>query len=206
MSHDCHVILDSLNYIKGFRYELYCLSKLLKTTQCVVHCDTPTQIASNWNEERSPESEKYSEEIFQALVQRFEPPDSRNRWDSPLITLYPNDPLPNKEILDALVYSKPPPPNQSTQTTPLTSADFLHEIDRQTQAVVTKILQLQREGGGGGSLSLPESKEKLVLSREVTMAQLRRIRSQFITYTKLHPIEDTSKITTFFVHYLNSSL
>jgi protein KTI12 len=30
------VILDSLNYIKGYRYELFCISKLIQTPQCVV--------------------------------------------------------------------------------------------------------------------------------------------------------------------------
>ena len=30
------VILDSLNYIKGLRYELYCLARSAKSTNCVV--------------------------------------------------------------------------------------------------------------------------------------------------------------------------
>ena len=34
------VILDSSNYIKGFRYELYCLARNNKTTLCLVFCDT----------------------------------------------------------------------------------------------------------------------------------------------------------------------
>jgi len=28
------VIFDSMNYIKGFRYELYCLARAAKTTNC----------------------------------------------------------------------------------------------------------------------------------------------------------------------------
>jgi protein KTI12 len=31
------VILDTLNYIKGFRYELYCLARTAKSTNCVVN-------------------------------------------------------------------------------------------------------------------------------------------------------------------------
>jgi len=34
------VILDSLNYIKGFRYELYCLVRNSRTTLCLV-CTFP---------------------------------------------------------------------------------------------------------------------------------------------------------------------
>ena len=30
------VIVDSMNYIKGFRYQLYCEAKALQTPSCVV--------------------------------------------------------------------------------------------------------------------------------------------------------------------------
>jgi protein KTI12 len=30
------IIFDSLNYIKGYRYEMYCLARAVKTTNCVV--------------------------------------------------------------------------------------------------------------------------------------------------------------------------
>lgn len=35
------VIVDSVNYIKGFRYELFCIAKNSRTTHCVVFVDTP---------------------------------------------------------------------------------------------------------------------------------------------------------------------
>ena len=49
------VILDGLNYIKGFRYELYCASKASKTTQCTVHCDISPEDAWTWNVQRKDE-------------------------------------------------------------------------------------------------------------------------------------------------------
>ncbi len=39
------VILDSLNYIKGYRYELYCLARNAMTNLMVVFCDTEREIA-----------------------------------------------------------------------------------------------------------------------------------------------------------------
>jgi len=36
LSHDDIVIADGLNYIKGFRYQLYCEEKALQTPSCVV--------------------------------------------------------------------------------------------------------------------------------------------------------------------------
>lgn len=53
---------------------------------------------------------------FDALVLRFEAPDSRNRWDSPLFTILKDDTLPYEAISDALFKRKAPPPNQSTQS------------------------------------------------------------------------------------------
>ena len=197
--------MDSLNYIKGFRYELYCSSKQLDSTHCVVYCGTPADIARTWNEQRPPE-ERYSDDVFDALVMRFEAPDSRNRWDSPLFVLSPEDALPREELVDALLHQKPPPPNQSTQSQPLSSADFLHELDRQTQAIVSQVLTLQRQGLGGGRVGVPGTAEKLVLHREVAMAELRRVRHQFISYTKLHPVEQVNTIPTLFVQYLNNTL
>ena len=34
-----------MNYIKGYRYELYCLARNVMTTLCIVYCDTGKDIA-----------------------------------------------------------------------------------------------------------------------------------------------------------------
>lgn len=47
---------------------------------------------------------------------RFEAPDSRNRWDSPLFTIQKEDRLPFEAIADAVLKRKVPPPNQSTES------------------------------------------------------------------------------------------
>lgn len=205
LSQDTFVVLDALNYIKGFRYELFCVAKHLKSTQCVVLCDTPSETAKEWNSKRS-ESERYSEEIFDALVMRFEPPDSQNRWDQPLFTLYPDDPLPAQSILDALVHRKPPPPNQSTQSQPLSATNFLHELDRRTQEVLTSLLDSQRTSVVGEHVAVAGTTEKVHLTKTFTMAELRRLRRQFIAYTKLHPVENHERIPTLFVQFINKSV
>lgn len=78
------VILDSLNYIKGFRYELHCISKAVGEKHGVIWLLCREEVAKKWNEKRSDERQKYSEEIMNELILRYEPPDQRNRWDKPL--------------------------------------------------------------------------------------------------------------------------
>ena len=39
------VILDSMNYIKGYRYELFCIARHVKSTLCLVYCDTDKDTA-----------------------------------------------------------------------------------------------------------------------------------------------------------------
>jgi len=57
------VICDSQNYIKGFRYELYCLARNAQTTLTVVYCDTPAETAKKLNDERE-ELAQFPKDLF----------------------------------------------------------------------------------------------------------------------------------------------
>lgn len=199
------VILDSLNYIKGYRYELFCLIKHTQTTHCLVYSVTSHEQSWSWNTSRDA-AEQYNQDIFDALVQRFEAPDSRNRWDSPLFNILEDDTLPFEEISDALLKRKPPPPNQSTQSQPLSSTNFLHELDKITQDVLMAMFNAQKTSVPGDRISFPGTTEKIELTRSINMAELRKFRRQFISYTKMHPPENTGQIANMFVQYLNKCL
>ncbi|XP_041853256.1 protein KTI12 homolog [Melanotaenia boesemani] len=198
------VILDSLNYIKGYRYELFCLIKHAQTPHCLVYCLTSNEQSSLWNMSRDA-AEQYSQDIFDALVQRFEAPDSRNRWDSPLFTILKDDTLPFEALSDAIFKRKAPPPNQSTQSQPLSSANFLYELDKITQDVLMAIFNAQKTSVPGDQISVPGATEKVELTRNINMAELRKLRRQFISYSKMHPTENTGQISNMFVQYLNKS-
>ncbi|KAM6937137.1 protein KTI12 homolog [Xenentodon cancila] len=199
------VILDSLNYIKGYRYELFCLIKHTQTPHCLVHCLTSDDQSSSWNTNRDAAAQ-YDRDTFDALVQRFEAPDSRNRWDSPLFTILKDDELPLQAISDALFKRKAPPPNQSTQSQPLSSANYLYELDKITQEVLLAIFNAQKTSVPGDLISVSGATEKISLTRNVNMAELRKLRRQFISYSKMHPTENTGQISNMFVQYLNRSL
>jgi tRNA uridine 5-carbamoylmethylation protein Kti12 len=95
------VILDSLNYIKGYRYELYCISKAAGQRHGVVWImgsksdEEPCSgslsrsdlLAKKHNRDRCQSSscgDYYEENMMDELVARYEPPDERNRWEDPL--------------------------------------------------------------------------------------------------------------------------
>ena len=46
---------------------------------------------------------------------RYEAPDNKNRWDSPLFPVFPEDELNLEDIFNALFQVKTPKPNLSTQ-------------------------------------------------------------------------------------------
>ncbi|KAK6619235.1 hypothetical protein RUM44_003617 [Polyplax serrata] len=207
ISPDEITIIDGLNYIKGYRYELYCVTKSAKTTQCTLHCQTGPDAAWENNQKRE-ESERYSREIFDALVLRYEPPDSRNRWDSPLFYLLSDSSVPLQDIQDALYSRKPPPPNQSTQCPPVSDTNFLHELDNTTKSVIDTILA-SKKLNMEGEIKIPGSDECFVLSTEknTSLPELLRLRRQFLSYVKLHPtLYNNKSLSKLFVQYLNSNL
>ncbi|XP_012494920.1 PREDICTED: protein KTI12 homolog [Propithecus coquereli] len=278
------VIVDSLNYIKGFRYELYCLARAARTPLCLVYCVRPggpsrgpqvagaeenkgRNVSVSWRprfEGRrpqaadtgvlreldaansvvngraqtdvlkeqvpdetgatdspafvTPQTEKsakpvsssafYPPELLEALTLRFEAPDSRNRWDRPLFTLVGlEEPLPLAAIQAALFENRAPPPHQSTQSQPLASGSFLHQLDQVTSQVLAGLMEAQKNAVPGDLLTLPGTTEHLRFTRHLTMAELSRLRRQFISYTKMHPNnENLPQLANMFLQYLSQSL
>ncbi|UYV69209.1 KTI12 [Cordylochernes scorpioides] len=144
LSKDSITILDAANYIKGYRYELYCMSKSNFTTQCLVHSLISIDTCRKRNEQSS---NKYTPEIFEQLINSYEYPNSTNRWDCPLISVAEGE-TPWEEVENALLKLPPPPPNMSTQSQPLSSTNFIHQLDRETKNIVKQILDNQKSHGG----------------------------------------------------------
>ncbi|XP_075280609.1 protein KTI12 homolog [Opisthocomus hoazin] len=179
------VIVDAGNELRSIRYELYCAARQAGTARCLLHC------AGGPDEPPS-----------------FEPPDPRNRWDRPLFTVRGEEPLPLAAIRAALFESAPPPPHRATRSQPLQSAGFLHALDRATQDVAAAVVAAQRSGAQPGEVvRVPGVAEGLVLSRAVGVAELSRLRRQFISYAKMAPSdENLPELASMFVQYLSRSV
>ncbi|KAG4302578.1 hypothetical protein PCK1_001162 [Pneumocystis canis] len=107
------ILLDAMNYIKGFRYQLFCEAKNASTPHCVIHCGTPIDLCRKWNCLRG--SLGYPSHIFEELIIRYEEPNAMTRWDSPLFTvIYSDTSCPVDKIWDVISSTKTILPNAST--------------------------------------------------------------------------------------------
>lgn len=229
VSKDSVIIVDSLNSIKGYRYELWCLARAAGIRYCVLFCDAEETHCRKWNEERREKGEAaYSDKIFEDLVRRFETPERRNRWDSPMFELWPHKEGIEKTsaaILDAVSYLtkkadaksrdvKTLQPTIATQNTRFSEANSLYELDRATQEVISAIVEAQSQALGGplNGVSVAQGLPPINISRSVGLPELRRLRRTFIKLTGQTslsgrpPPSDADSAKRMFVDYLNREL
>lgn len=138
---------------------------------------------------------------------RFEEPVSTNRWDSPLFAVTPDDSLNMEEIFSALYEKKPPAANQSTQNPPTQSTNYLFELDKITQDIVSQVTSA-RKFGSVGPVRIKNSIETVNIPPEVNASQLNRMRRQYLTFSKQHldTAGDLGKAASLFIQFLNSNL
>ncbi|SCW04538.1 LAFE_0H15742g1_1 [Lachancea fermentati] len=226
------VIVDSLNYIKGFRYQLHCEVKNIMTTYCLIHVMCPADLIPQWNESTQNGHQPWDKELLAQLIQRYEEPNPQTRWDSPLIPILSSEDSFDKiseviykaifpqlykeskdrdtdKLLDSLK------PNNATILKPASHANSLQILDAETSAVVKNIMgALQNNVVSGVSrLIISEiqdiNDERCVYVEippgGVTVAQLQRMRRQFVALNRLRNIEK-ERVMPLFVDYLSKNL
>ncbi|CEG40330.1 RNA polymerase II elongator associated protein [Plasmopara halstedii] len=201
------VVLDALNYTKGERYELFCKAKEESTTYCVVYVDTPVQLALKRN---AAAEISFDSKLLQELAARFEVPVEKNRWDSPLFRLTPNDftadgnGIPLDTITEAIRFGKTVKAGLATKAAPVVETNFLQALDETTNAIVEIVLARQQDAGVADGVRLPlhSVKQELRLTRSLSMAEACRYRRQFIKITRSRPCA-IDAIGDFFIDYLN---
>ncbi|KAG5420996.1 KTI12 [Candida metapsilosis] len=198
------VILDSMAYIKGFRYQLYCESKGMATPHCVIQVTAPIEQCLEWNE-KLPKDKQWDPVLMKQLSMRYEEPNSNTRWDSPLFEVlsgHPDEKLPIDDIWSALVLKNAPTPNAATTIQSTSNNSFLQELDRKTHEVVSQVLQQQQLTNG--AVAINEYVVEIPTGT-VSTAQLQRIRRTFISLNRMRTIE-VDRIVPMFVEYINRTL
>mmetsp|Transcript_16154 Transcript_16154/g.26633 ORF Transcript_16154/g.26633 Transcript_16154/m.26633 type:complete len:124 (+) Transcript_16154:391-762(+) len=119
---------------------------------------------------------------MEGLFMRYESPDPRSKWDSPLFVLHPDEMPPYDEIIDALLKRKSARAHQATRPHVLADTNFLYELDQTTQEIVAALSEAQQQPTfmPGDHLAVPRSSRKVLLDRKVSIMQLRKLRAQFL--------------------------
>ncbi len=207
------VILDTMSYNKGFRYQLHCEVKSAYTTNCVIQVICPTSECFKLNEGREGE-DKWEEELLKQMIARYEEPDGGKRWDSPLVSIAYDDckePQENpvfEEIWQILAMRKVSKPNQATILKPAVGSNYLQELDRLTNQVVSDIvgyqqldsfgkLKIRNVDGSECFVEIPHS--------AVSTAQLQRIKRSFVGLNRVRQV-DAERIIPLFAAYVSRSL
>ncbi|KAL0956020.1 hypothetical protein HGRIS_002193 [Hohenbuehelia grisea] len=189
MSPDTILIVDALNYIKGFRYQIYCVAREMKVRMCTVFVVATHEHCRQWNHER-PADQQYTKDTLDGLLLRYEEPSSMARWDSPLFTVtWVDDDVPGPQIWEAITEGNMKPPNSGTLSVAKAPTDALHCLEQTTTTLVSLIMTEQATlQGGGGLAKLPLSAslklEINIPARNLTLSELQRLKRQFITVHK----------------------
>lgn len=149
------VVVDSLNYIKGFRYQLHCEVKGTSTTYCLINTMCPIDTIHEWNQKSE---NPWDADLLEQLIQRYEEPNANNRWDAPLFPiLSTQDSMESSidDICSALFRTAASKgssdqrdplskalqrPNSSTVLKPASQSNFIQILESETGSVVKKIM------------------------------------------------------------------
>ncbi|KIK81342.1 hypothetical protein PAXRUDRAFT_15281 [Paxillus rubicundulus Ve08.2h10] len=183
------VIVDSLNYIKGFRYQMYCAARETKVRVCTVYVLAPPEQCREWNK-TSEGGHVYPPETLDNLIQRYEEPSSMVRWDSPLFTIsWTDSDVPADDIWRAATAGIVKPPNTGTQAVAKAPSDALRTLESTSTTLVSALVSEQASLGSlGGTLTLSLSstvKARIALpARTLTLSELQRLKRQFVALHK----------------------
>ncbi|KAL2794510.1 chromatin associated protein KTI12 [Aspergillus keveii] len=125
LGRDSFVILDGMNYIKGYRYQLWCEAKALGTTCCVVHVGTPIDqcVANNEARIRRKESQSQSNENGNTDSSPSTEPSTEQSPNPPTTEESESDPYP-PDLLNNLIFRYEEPSMHSRWDKPLFTVPY----------------------------------------------------------------------------------
>lgn len=189
------VIADGMNFIKGFRYELWCFARESGLSFCCAFCEATDEEAT----ERS--KHRYPAETLKDLIGRMERPNDKQKWDRPLIVVKdPND----KETLQAIVTQALSSTSKLVAKKATTkaignSAQVNDQLDSLVNEFSSELLKIQDTVPLGGKITVCGA--TFTLKRKLNPGQLRRAKREFAARAK--SINDPSNIAQSFADSLS---
>lgn len=196
------VIADGMNYIKGYRYQIYCIARAQATPHVSLYTVASESQCRQRNADRKADA-TYSPSCLEELFMRFEEPNNQSRWDSPMFTVSEGEPADWAPLLTALLGAVARPPSMSTAIKAGDSSDLVLLLNEKTQAMTSHVLQIVKQVGVPTMIKFPSY--SFVLKRSILSSDLQKIRRQFIHMNRLHQI-DPDNLEQLFAQYLDNNL
>ena len=146
--------------------------------------------------------------LLESLAQKLELPSDVNRFDRPVITVHSAETLPIQLLSEALLDpARAMKPNASTAEHQAEAPRQAHQADRATLDIVSAVLAAANSPtfAPGDSVSVPGATKKLVLRRRVALAELRRLRGEFMRVALPH-LTTIGSVQDSFLDFLESRL
>jgi protein KTI12 len=147
------------------------------------------------------------------LMMRFETPNPKQRWDDPCYLIKPGDILPVEEMAGLLASAKTESTTFATQYSKVSDTNYLFDMEKASQEAIAAILEASNTSMIGDSVSIPGATQKVVLIKTVNMAELRRLRRQFLSLTRQmantqtgYTQQSAQAALNGFVDYINTQL
>ncbi|OCF36093.1 protein KTI12 [Kwoniella heveanensis BCC8398] len=191
LGQDTITIVDSANYIKGFRYQMYCAAREARVRVATIHVVAPPDMCRDWHAKRAEEEGQgecsYKPATFDNLIMRFEEPSSMVRWDSPLFTIPWDEESPYENIWNAIIKGDKKPPPAAVLQRAKPPPNTLQTLTSTTQTIVTSLLQHLNTMPNSPTYRIPSppaaTPNGLILhlppDRRVTLSEMQRLKRQY---------------------------
>ena len=127
----------------------------------------------------------------------MERPNPNQRWDKPCFRLTLEEPTPFEEIATVLLNqaNKPREP-VSTKPEAVFGENFVFELDRACQSVAN-FIQQSGQTIGDTLKGFPDCKRSYKVVKSLSPLELKRLKKDFLTLSKLHPPPQNAMGDTF---------
>jgi protein KTI12 len=192
---ECVTIADGMNFIKGFRYELWCFAREQGLGFCCAFCTASDDDAIARSQGRYPAS------TLRSLINRMEAPSDRQKWDRPLVVV--SDPS-DRATLEAIVAASLARESRLIAKKATTSgigaaAQVNDRIDRVINEFSTELLKAQATVPAGGTLTI--CGVAFFLKKPISPGQLKKAKREFADRAKTVP--DSANIAQMFADSLS---
>ncbi|CAD8071886.1 unnamed protein product [Paramecium primaurelia] len=200
------VIFDSINYIKGYRYELYCLARAAKTTNCLLYLNVPLEICQKNNENRE---NKFNDNLLIDLYKRMEIPKQKDRWECPYFEIRFQEKTPLDEMAEVLFYAEKTAKDPiATKKEQQNEGNFVHEQEKRVQDILDQIINKQVESLqiGNGTIKFQGTKALLILKRALSIIELKKLRLEFLNMLRITPVKTLEQTNEAFINFIQAQI